>query len=68
MMWEGVLRGRGHMYTYSGLMLMYGRNNHNIVKQLSSNQKKKKPTMLQFASRSSLVTSPSESSISMFDF
>ena len=66
MMWEGVLRGRGHMYTYSGLMLMYGRNNHNIVKQLSSNQKKK--TMLQFVSHSSLVTSPSESSISMFDF
>ena len=58
------------MYTYSGLMLMYGRNNHNIVKQLSSNQKKKQTnkTMLQFASRSSLVTSPSESSISMFDF
>ena len=67
MMWEGVLRGRGHMYTYSGLMMMYGRNNHNIVKQLPSNQKEKK-TVLQFVSHSSLVTSLSESSTSMFDF
>ena len=23
------------MYTYSGLMLIYGRNEHNVVKQLS---------------------------------
>ena len=55
------------MYTYSGLMMMYGRNNHNIVKQLPSNQKEKK-TVLQFVSHSSLVTSLSESSTSMFDF
>ena len=35
--WEGGSRGRGHMYTYGWFMLMYGRNQHNIVKQLSSN-------------------------------
>ena len=29
--------GRGHMYTYGWFMLMYGRNQHNIVKQSSSN-------------------------------
>ena len=29
--------GRGHMYIYGWLMLMYGRNQHDIVKQLSSN-------------------------------
>ena len=34
--WEGVSRGRGHMYTYDWFMLMSGRNQHNIVKQLSS--------------------------------
>ena len=28
-------RGRGHMYTYGWLMWMYGRNQQNIVKQLS---------------------------------
>ena len=27
----------GHMYTYGRFMLMYGKNHHNIVKQLSSN-------------------------------
>ena len=36
-MWEGGLRGREHMYTYGWFMLMYGRNQHNIIKQLSSN-------------------------------
>ena len=35
--WKGGSRGRGHMYTYGWFMLMYGRNQHNIVKQLSSN-------------------------------
>ena len=35
--WEGDSRGRGHMYAYGGFMLMYGRNQHNTVKQLSSN-------------------------------
>ena len=35
--WEGGSRWRGHMYTYDGFMLMYDRNQHNIVKQLSSN-------------------------------
>ena len=32
--WEGGSRGRGHMYTYGWSMLLYGRNQHNIVKQL----------------------------------
>jgi len=35
--WEGCSRGRGHVYTYGWFMLMYGRNSHNIVKQLSFN-------------------------------
>ena len=35
--WEGASRGRAHMYIYSWFLLMYGRNQHNIVKQLSSN-------------------------------
>ena len=30
------------MYIYGGFTLLYGRNQHNIVKQLSSNFKKKK--------------------------
>ena len=33
--WEGGSRGRGHMYTYGWFTLMYGRSQHNIVKQLS---------------------------------
>ena len=32
----GGSRGRGHMYTYGWFMLMYGKNQHNIVKQLSN--------------------------------
>jgi len=32
--------GRKHMYTYGWFMLMHGRNQHNIVKQLSFNLKK----------------------------
>ena len=40
--WDGVgggrgSGGRGHMYTYGWLTLIYGRNQGNIVKQLSSN-------------------------------
>ena len=36
--WSGVpLPSPQHMYTYGWFMLMYGRNQHNIVKQLSSN-------------------------------
>ena len=34
---EGGSRARGHMYTYSWFMLMYGRIQHNIVKQFSAN-------------------------------
>ena len=37
---EGGSRGRECIYTYG--RLLYGRNQHHIVKQLSSNQKKKK--------------------------
>ena len=33
--WEGGSRQRGHRYTYGWLMLMFGRNQHNIVNQLS---------------------------------
>ena len=35
--WEGFSGGRGHTYTYGWFMLISGRNQHNIVKQLSSN-------------------------------
>ena len=34
--WEGGLRGRGYMFTYGRFTLLYGRNQHSIVKQLSS--------------------------------
>ena len=34
--WEGSLRVRGNLHPYGWFMLMYGRNHHNIVKQLSS--------------------------------
>ena len=37
--WKGDSRGRGKMYIYGWFMSMYGRNQHNIVKQLSSNVK-----------------------------
>ena len=30
-------RGRGHIYNYDWFVLLYGRNQHNMVKQLSSN-------------------------------
>ena len=32
--------GRGHMYAYGQFMLMYGKNYHNIEKQLSSSENK----------------------------
>ena len=37
--WDGAgdPRGRGYTYTYGWFMLIYGRNQHNIVKQSSSN-------------------------------
>ena len=35
--WKGGSRGMGHMCTCGGVMLMYGRNQHNSAKQLSSN-------------------------------
>ena len=43
--WEGGWRGRGHMYTYGWTMLMYGRNQHNIViiLKLKINKEKKIP-------------------------
>ena len=35
--WEAGSRGRGYMYIYGWFMLLSGKNQHNIVKQLSSN-------------------------------
>ena len=35
--WEGPSRRKGNMYTYGWFMLMYGRNQHNIVRQFSIN-------------------------------
>ena len=35
--WEGVSGGRGHTYTYGLFMLIFGRKQHNSVKQLSFN-------------------------------
>ena len=32
---EGGSRWRGHVYNYDWFMLMYGRDQHNILKQLS---------------------------------
>ena len=34
---KGGSRGRGHTYTYDWVMVMYGRNKHNTVKQRSFN-------------------------------
>ena len=44
--WEWGLRGRGHMYTYGWFILMYGRNQHNNVKQFLQLKKKKKDVCL----------------------
>ena len=38
--WEGGSRGKGRMHAYGWFMLLYGRNQYNIVKQLSSSLKK----------------------------
>ena len=35
--WEAGSRGKGYTYTYGWFTTLYGRNQHNIVKQLSSN-------------------------------
>ena len=35
--WEGDSRGRGYMYTYGWFMLMYDRNQTNIIKQSLKN-------------------------------
>ena len=35
--WAGDSRGREHLYTYGRFMLIYGRNQYSIVKQLSFN-------------------------------
>ena len=32
--WEGGSRGRGNMHPYGWLILVYGRNQHNIVKRM----------------------------------
>ena len=39
--WEGGSGMREHVYTYSLFTLLYGRNQHNMVKQLSTNREKK---------------------------
>ena len=41
---EGGSRTRGHSYIYGSFTLSYSRNQYNIVKQLSSNLKKRKKT------------------------
>ena len=38
--WEGRSAGWGHVSAWDWLMLIYGRNQHNIVKQLFNNNKK----------------------------
>ena len=35
--WQGGSKGRIHVYTYGWFTLLYGRNQHNTVKQLSFN-------------------------------
>ena len=37
--WEGSSRGRGHTCACGWFMVMYGRNQHHIIKQLSSNER-----------------------------
>ena len=37
--WGGGSGVKGHRYTYGWFMLMFGRNQHNIIKRLSSNSK-----------------------------
>ena len=35
--WEGGSKGRGHRYTCGRFILMFGRNQHDIVEQLPFN-------------------------------
>ena len=51
--WEGGSTGRGYMCTYSRFTVLYSRNEHDIVKHLSSNFKKKS---VRIGSRNTLVT------------
>ena len=44
--WERGSKTRGHRYTYGSFTLLYSRNQYNIVKQLSSNLKKKERKLL----------------------
>ena len=44
--WEGGSRWKGHMYACGWFMLIYGRNQHNIIKQLSFNKKNLKNQLL----------------------
>ena len=37
--WDGGSRRKGHMYTYGWFILMYDKNQTNIVKKLSFNEK-----------------------------
>ena len=39
MVCEGVLKGKGYMYTYAWFMLRFDRKQQNSVKQLSFNKK-----------------------------
>ena len=43
--WGRGSRGREHVYTCGGFRLMYGRNHHDMVKQLPSNFKKSTVSM-----------------------
>ena len=44
--WEGSSRGRKYLYTSGWFMLLYSRDQHNIVKQLSTNLKKEKENVM----------------------
>ena len=39
--WEESSRGWGHVYTYDRFTVLYDRDQHNIIKQLSSKLKNK---------------------------
>ena len=49
--WEGNPRGRGCVFTYGWFTLLYSRNQHNIVKQLYSNLKKRNKIRHTFKNR-----------------
>ena len=54
--WEGNPKKKGYMYTYSWFTLLYSRNWHNTIKQLSSKKNflKRKETMFHFSLLKSL--------------